>query len=367
MPNAPDRRLKPSRQFKDMAPSDGTRPEGTGADLIESGVVASCRAEIMRLTGGFGNGSLQDRLLIAVSGGADSLALLLIAHRLWPDQIIAATVDHQLRPDAQHEAHYVAQICAARNISHSILTPQTPISGNLQSAARRVRYALLADYAGDHGCQWIATAHHADDQLETMLMRLARGSGLDGLAAIRARYGTIIRPLLGVRKADLVQFCTENAIDPVADPSNLDPRFDRVRIRSALRDFDHVDPVAANQSAAALSDALDALNWTVARCISQDVRVAENAVMMTHQDYPPEILRRLTLYCLQLIQPGIHPRGAALDRLLHSLCRGDKAMLGDVLCTVVDSPHHSDVAVMAPSAAPSQWRFERAPARQTAP
>src|SRR5258708_6038677 len=148
---------------------------------------------------------------IAVSGGPDSFALLLLAAAARPGQVEAATVDHGLRPEAADEALFVAGICAGLGVPHSILpicwgeVPETAI----QERARQQRYRLLGYWAEEHTLDALATAHHADDQAETLLMRLARGSGVRGLAGMRPRSVApgsqvqLVRPLLGWRRIEL--------------------------------------------------------------------------------------------------------------------------------------------------------------------
>jgi tRNA(Ile)-lysidine synthase len=145
--------------------------------------LARFQADLDRLTGGAG------RVGIAVSGGPDSLALLLLAHAAIPGGIAAATVDHGLRAEAAGEAAFVAALCATLGIPHATLRPGAPITGNIQSSARKARYALLEIWADQHNLDWIATAHHADDQAETLLMRLSRGAGVAGLSGVRAVNG----------------------------------------------------------------------------------------------------------------------------------------------------------------------------------
>ena len=123
---------------------------------------------------------------VAVSGGPDSLALLLLADAAYPGRVHAATVDHGLRPESAAEALFVARICRGRGVPHALLPAGMTAGANLQAAARARRHDLLGEWAEDIGAGPIVTAHHADDQAETLLMRLNRGSGLAGLAAIRA-------------------------------------------------------------------------------------------------------------------------------------------------------------------------------------
>lgn len=180
-------------------------------------------------------------ILLAVSGGPDSLALLILARRWrertdWQGRLFGATVDHGLRPEARDEADMVAAACARIGVPHRTLTWRggRPTTG-LQEKARVARYALLDAEADRQGCSAIATAHTLDDQAETVLMRIAHGSGIEGLAAMRPvslnRTPRLLRPLLGIDKARLVATLAALEVDAVTDPSNLDPRFERVRWR----------------------------------------------------------------------------------------------------------------------------------------
>lgn len=179
-------------------------------------------------------------VLIAVSGGPDSMALLELAAR-WRGEasappVFAATVDHGLREGSREEALLAARHAASRGVPHRILDwrgdkPAT----RLQERARDARYALLVEEARRVGANVIVTAHHADDQAETILMRLLRGSsvgGLAGMAALSQRDGlSLFRPFLTLRKADLVAFCEGEGVAFVRDPSNENPRFGRTGAR----------------------------------------------------------------------------------------------------------------------------------------
>lgn len=182
------------------------------------------------------------RLGVAVSGGSDSLALLHLLddwRRAGGPDLSVATVDHGLRPEAGREAEFVAAIAAGLGLKHRVLRWQGwDGHGNLAAAARRARYALLADWARAEGLGLVALGHTADDQAETFLMRLARGSGVDGLSGMAARRRHLevewVRPLLTVRRADLQAELTRRGIGWVEDPSNADPAYERVRTRAAL-------------------------------------------------------------------------------------------------------------------------------------
>lgn len=299
---------------------------------------------LVRLTG-----ARDSSVLLAVSGGPDSMAMLDLVRCCWAGPVFAATVDHGLRPESAGEADMVASFCVGVGVPHASLRPSAPITGSLQSAARVARYDLLQSHADQCGAAFIVTAHHADDQLETMLMRLARGSGVDGLAGVRARNGRIIRPLLGCRKAELVAYCEGHGIAFACDPSNGNPDFDRVRMRDALARFGAVDPLMAVRSAEALAEAAAALDWIVAREAESAVVTRNAGVELQSILYPPGLLRRLVERCLDVIQPGLTPRGSQIDRLINALRSGEQAMIGDILCR--------------PSADGTGWHFTPAPRR----
>jgi len=180
-------------------------------------------------------------ILLAISGGPDSTALLVLAAR-WRDaqknkpKLIAATVDHHLRKEAKAEALNVAKLARKLKVPHRILDwrGKKPKSG-LQEAARIARYALLLALARETKCTAIVTAHTQDDQAETVLHRIGRGSGITGLAGIRTqrtRDGMqILRPLLDVSKAQLMAFLHKEKIAYATDPTNADPRYLRSRLR----------------------------------------------------------------------------------------------------------------------------------------
>lgn len=182
-----------------------------------------------------------DAIGVAVSGGGDSMALLDLAHAWCKGRKIglhSATVNHGLRPEAAGEADMVAAFCASRGISHdTIRWTGWDGKGNLQAAARNARRGLLADWAASQGLKAILVGHTADDQAETVLMRLARGSGVDGLAGIPARTGgdiPFLRPLMGLGRTELRDYLIAEGIAWVDDPSNDDDAFDRVRARKMM-------------------------------------------------------------------------------------------------------------------------------------
>jgi tRNA(Ile)-lysidine synthase len=270
---------------------------------------------------------------VAVSGGPDSLALLLLCHAAFPGKVSAATVDHGLRPEGAGEAAFVARTCSQLGVPHSILTLERAARGNVSDWARRERYAALDRWVHEAGLSAVLTGHHADDQLETIIMRLNRGSGVGGLAGIRGRNGRILRPLLRWRRSELEEIVRGCGLEPVDDPSNRDDRFDRARLRKELAKADWLDPVAATRSAAALSQAETALEWTANAYFGRRVAELNGVVSFDPRDLPAELLRRLTLRCLTTVNADAAPRGDEIDRLMIGLSEGRIATLADVLCT----------------------------------
>lgn len=286
------------------------------------------------------------RVGLAVSGGPDSLALLLLAAEAL-DHVEAATVDHGLRPEAASEAKYVAGIAKMLGVRHSTLTLPPKPKGNTSAWARKNRYAVLEQWADALGLDLILTAHHADDQLETMLMRLNRAAGVGGMAGIRPTRGRIARPLLGWRKADLIRLVKDQGIEAVDDPSNHDDRYDRARLRKSLEKATWLDPVAAVRSSIALASADHALDWAASDYLSRRAAVAAGIVSLDAKGLPNELLRRIVLKCIVQVEPQAAPRADELDRLIIALRAGKTSTLAGVKC-----------------AGGAYWTFQKAPPRR---
>ena len=300
-------------------------------------LAARFRADLEALTG-----AAPARLGLAVSGGPDSLALLLLAHAAYPGRVHAATVDHGLRAESAAEAAFVAGLCAELGVPHAILAANMTDTVNVQAAARARRYALLGRWAGEVKAGWLLTAHHLDDQAETLVMRLLRGSGLSGLCGVRAVNPPVVRPLLGWRRDELAAIVRAAGVDPVADPSNADERFDRARIRRRLAEAPWLDPAPLARSAAALAEAEDALEWSVERLWRERV----DGLTLDPAGLPAELRRRLVLRLLVTIG-GPAPRGEEVGRLLATLDGGGTATLAGVKCV-----------------GGKLWRFAAAPPRR---
>jgi tRNA(Ile)-lysidine synthase len=271
------------------------------------------------------------RLGIAVSGGPDSLALLLLAAAARPGRIEAATVDHQLRSEARAEAQFVRGVCDRLGVRHAILTVKIEPAASLQAQARAARYKALGDWAIERDLNAVATAHHVDDQAETLMMRLARGAGLGGLVGVRhsrplERGVTLIRPLLDWRRAELGAVVTAAGITPVDDPANRDPRHDRSRFRFMLAEADWADAERLAASARWLADADEALEWALAPLVDSRLQWTAERLTIDAEGLPREMQRRLLLAAFERM--GAHrPRGPELDRARKALRAGKPTTL----------------------------------------
>lgn len=296
---------------------------------------------------------------VAVSGGPDSLALLLLAAAARPGKIEAVTVDHALRKDSVKEGEMVADLCKSLGVPHTILTakwkkkPETAI----QERARLQRYRLIADWMKDKGLGAIITAHHLDDQAETLMMRLNRGAGVRGLAGMRpataiplpGSQARLLRPLLGWRRSELEDVCKSAGLKPVADPSNENEQFERARIRKALASADWLDPEAVAKSAAYLASADAALHWAVDKEWESQVSKSDGEIVY-RPSAPAEVRRRIIRRSVAAFATegrGNPLRGSAIDRLLMILNQGGKAAVRGVLCSGGE-----------------EWRFSPAPKRR---
>jgi tRNA(Ile)-lysidine synthase len=187
------------------------------------------------------------RVVAGISGGPDSVALLGVlcaCARVWGVRVYAAHLDHGLRASSAKDAAFVKALCVRWNVPCSVARvavarPKT--GGSLEQAAREARFAFLCEVARAHKARVVALGHHRDDLAETVLMRIIRGTGLYGLAAIepkRRMFGvTVIRPLLDVSREDIERYCARKKVRPRRDPTNDDERFLRNRIRRNLLPF----------------------------------------------------------------------------------------------------------------------------------
>jgi len=295
---------------------------------------------------------------LAVSGGADSMAMLALAHAAFPGNVIAATVDHGLRPEAADEAALVASVCAGLGVPHETLAPAVPIAGSsIQKQAREARYAALEQWAEAAGVYPLLTAHHADDQAETLLMRLNRASGPAGLSGIRPyRFlgsRLLIRPLLDWRRERLRMVVGQAGLPWIEDPSNADPRHDRTRYRTLLAEQDLLDPAALASAAAHIRESEAALD-ELARGYWAE-RWNDRDSDLDAADLPRELQRRLVRRALasvrdfnQIVLPPFSP-ASNIEALLDALETAQRATQAGVMVT----PRNG------------RWRFAPAPPRRS--
>ncbi len=278
--------------------------------------------------------------------------MLLLAQAALAGRVAAATVDHGLRPESAAEAGMVAAVCAELWVPHATLTVQVD-PGNLQAEARTARYAALAEWMGAQEIAALATAHHADDQAETLVMRLNRASGVSGLAGVRGRTVVpntklpLVRPLLGWRRAELVAIVAEAGLNAVQDPSNADDRFDRARLRKALTEADWLDVPALAASAGHLADADAALDWAARREWAECVSSAPMG--LTYRPSAPKAVALRVLARIVAELDGAEPRGNAVARLFDALVAKQPMSIGSLVAR----------------ATPDGWSFTKAPQRRT--
>ncbi|WP_371169862.1 tRNA lysidine(34) synthetase TilS [Aliiroseovarius sp. 2305UL8-7] len=286
------------------------------------------------------------RLGVAVSGGGDSMALLRLAHDWCRDNnatLWAATVDHGLRSEAADEARFVADVCGGLDVAHTTLALGELPSGNLQGAARAARYTALAGWAQDHLLDAVLLGHTADDQAETFVMRLARGSGVDGLAAMRhdwtAQGVRWLRPLLSIDRATLREYLADQNQRWVEDPSNDDPKFERVRVRQAMQDLAALglDPDRLIETAQRMQDARVALSHAACRAAQDCARVHGGDLHLNKDHYcslPRETRHRLLAEAVIYVSSSTYrPRYAALCALEQYVLAGTTRTLQGCLVT----------------------------------
>ncbi|RDS78592.1 tRNA lysidine(34) synthetase TilS [Alteriqipengyuania lutimaris] len=289
---------------------------------------------------------------------------MLLAHAALPGRVVAATIDHALRAESAQEAAFVSDLCASLGIPHQTRRIEVA-DGNLQDRARDARYRALQEAFFELGADTLATAHHADDQAETVLMRLNRGSGVSGLAGIRAHRVDVnfdllsemlvVRPLLEWRKEELAQIVDEAGIEPVRDSSNEDERFDRVRMRNVLREADWLDPVAVARSARILQDAERIVDEAIRDTYRRSVFAEGEAVWFHRGDtflIEVEIVSRI------LKEFGSTPRGSAVATMVEALRKDGAACLAGVMAK--RAWHQKD-----PLTQVDAWKFEREPPRNS--
>lgn len=295
----------------------------------------------------FGN-ARPKRLGIAVSGGSDSLGLLVLA-RQWAAQggpePHAVTVDHGLRAGSGDEAAGVAALCARLGVPHKTLEWRGwDGAGNLPDQARRARYGLIADWAEAGQITDVALGHTLNDVAETFVMRLMREAGVDGLAAMAPgwRQGAVEfrRPLLQVSRAELRALLDREGLAWVDDPTNEDETFERVRVRKALAALEDLGVTARGLGRVArhLGEVRHTLYWYVFVEARKYVTFDRGDVLIERKGFrtlPRDICRRMVQETLRWISGAEYgPRGKAVDLVLEAIRGGNGMTLHGVMMSV---------------------------------
>ena len=265
---------------------------------------------------------------VAVSGGSDSVALLLALRAAMPQaHLCAATVDHGLRAEAKEEAHWVNVLCGKLGVAHTTLTvSDLPKGPNLQARARSARYEALAAWGRDMACRCICLGHSQTDVAENFLIRLARGSGADGLSEMRGRWTDRDmdwqRPLLAFCREDLQGFLHAQGQGWCNDPSNEDPAFMRVRMRQAAPELEALGLTGHRLAATAtrMRHVQEALEFSTRGLWPQVAQIDVTDVLFDRvalSRLPREYIERMVSAALNWIsgQP-YRPRNSALLRAL---------------------------------------------------
>ncbi len=298
-------------------------------------------------------GGFEERptLAIATSGGADSMALLLLMHQ-WAKEnqgnVIALTVDHNLRKESADEAKQVAGWCTARGIEHHILTWQSDgVNSSVQERARGARYRMMTDWCKAHKVGHLLTAHHRGDQAETLFFRLARGStilGLSCIAPVSELHGVrLLRPLLSFSKKSLESYLSDEGQEWIEDASNQSMKYTRNVIRQHLQAQPNAEELEARAAALAEKFAgfravierqlAEATDKTVKTCTDGSVRLHVD----TFIDQPPEIGKLMLSRLTQSLAGSDYPPRSEKIENLYKLLKNKhtgRASLANLLFTL---------------------------------
>ncbi|MHA1540364.1 MAG: tRNA lysidine(34) synthetase TilS [Alphaproteobacteria bacterium] len=280
----------------------------------------------------------KQHFVVAVSGGADSLALALVTNAFCKakgHKLTTLTVDHNLREDASIEAEKVKNWLAAQNIEHKTLLWAHPENkkptGNIQALARAARYELLENFCTENNVAALLLGHHQEDQAETFMLRLARGSGVYGLAAMQEAvtkdWGKILRPFLSISREDLKTYLHAQGQEWIEDPSNTDERYARVRMRNLMPTLsaEGLTTERLIKTAKRMDEAKKVMQQLVETLYQDHSTQAEEAKGISFSKealtlYPEEISLRFLARCLRTVGGKSYtPRLDSLERVLSDL------------------------------------------------
>ncbi len=272
-----------------------------------------------------------DPIVVAFSGGPDSLALLLAAKRLAPTlgrSLVAAHVDHRLDPGSASRAEGARRLAAQVDVPFRLLVAPAGAAAageSREAAARRVRYRLLDELRRELGARWLLTAHHADDQAETVLLRLAQGSGLAGLAGMAVRHDAVLRPLLLLQRRDLLAAVVAEGLVPLDDPTNRNLAVPRNHLRHRLLPAFGEDVAASARAVAAAAAVLGADVERRLLALLPDLAVDDispgspRLPLDALRRLPPELLPWALALLHRRAGAGYPPRAAAVAELRRQL------------------------------------------------
>ncbi|TJZ83571.1 tRNA lysidine(34) synthetase TilS [Paracoccus hibiscisoli] len=324
-------------------------------------VAALIRSALDRLAGDL------PALGLAVSGGGDSVALMQVAAE-WAQgrRVMVATVDHGLREGSDAEAEDVARAARALGLPHAILLWRRDTqAGNLMAQARDARLRLLSGWAQRNDLPAVALGHTADDLAETLLMRLARGSGVDGLSAMADWRDAFdmrwLRPMLGAGRAELRDWLRARDVGWIDDPTNDNADYDRVRARQAIAALG-LDVSGLARSAAHIAEARDALA-EYAALVSKETEFDRGSLILPRgplRDAPPEIRRRiLVAACRWVTGADYPPRRATLIHALEAVLAQGRVTLDGAMISPTGSglrvTREAAAALRAPAVADGPW------------
>jgi tRNA(Ile)-lysidine synthase len=274
-------------------------------------------------------------MVVAISGGADSLALSYLADdwlKSMGGRLIAVTIDHRLRAESEAESKFVQALMHLRNIEHHTLVwEHEAITENISLAAREARYSLLLKFCQDRDILHLLVAHHLNDQAETVYMRLQRGSGVDGLTAMSAMtlYHNIciLRPLLNITKCQIVDYLQSHGAEWVEDPSNSNEKYDRVMVRKYLQNCNSLFSKRLVGTAQHMARAKRSLEESTARLsvLCHNIYPAAYAIidLLKYRQMPEEEALRLLVSNLMTISGAeVKPRFESVKNLYAQILTG---------------------------------------------
>jgi tRNA(Ile)-lysidine synthase len=273
----------------------------------------------------------RESVALAISGGPDSMAMLYMMHEQGI-KFTALTVNHNLRPEALEEAEYVASICTKLGIQHVILLwKHDGITSNIHDQARDARYSLMTDWCNARNIKTLCTAHHMDDRLEHFFIRISRGAGLLGLIdheEILYNGVTIVRPMFGFTKNELLDYLYKKNIKYFEDKSNSDPKYLRSNIRKWLNSMpEELDPELFRRRVIGVKENLARASEVIQRIFEEEMRqLIWNDTTVTVHSLPQD--EEIAIMMLSHILPIISdqkdpPRMESMKRLYDKLSQNN--------------------------------------------